>query len=137
MRAHGVEAVVLVEAGRLHGVVTSADLIAWLADGTGEPGQPVGSLVSVPSVAVSPTASVADGVLTMGAAHAAALAITADGRANCELQALVTAADFSAAFGDQPIAIVRGIRSASGTPELPRPSLHSRSSGSNAAQPAR
>jgi CBS domain-containing protein len=99
-------------------VVSSADLIAWLAGGSGNPAEPVGHLLNGPLVAVSPTASIADAVLTMGAADSAALAITADGSAGGELQALVTASDLATAFGDQPVAILREIRRASGTAAL-------------------
>ena len=116
LRTHGVDAMAVVEKGRLIGVVTSADLIAWLADGSGDPQQPIGNLVRGAPITVAPATSIADGVLTMGTA--AAVAITADGKADGELQALVTAADLSQVFGDQPVSILRDIRGASGTPEL-------------------
>jgi CBS domain-containing protein len=118
MGTRSVDAIAVVEKGRVIGVVTSTDLIAWLADGTGNPEQPVGDLVRGGPIAVSPAASIADGVLTMGAAAAAALAITADGKADGELHALVTAADLSQVFGDQPVSILREIRGAAGTAEL-------------------
>jgi CBS domain-containing protein len=118
MRAQGVDAMAVLEQGRLRGVVTSADLIAWLADGTGGLDQAVGDLLHGSLTAISPAASIADGVLTMGAAGSGALAITADGEPDGELHALVTAADFAPVFGDQPVSILREIRCASGTPEL-------------------
>ena len=68
--------------------------------------------------AIAPEASVADGVLTMGATGATALAITADGKPDGELHALVTTADLASAFGDQPVSILRDVRHASSTSEL-------------------
>ena len=118
MRTQSVDAIAVVEKGRLIGVVSAGDLIAWLADGTGEPEQPVGGLLRGSPIAVSPAASIADGVLTMGTTGSAALAITSDGKPDGELHALVTVADLAPAFGDQPVSILRAIRDASGTPEL-------------------
>ena len=118
MRAQGVDAIAVVEQGRLRGVVTSADLIVWLADGNGGLDQAVGNLLHGSLIALSPAASIADGVLTMGAAGSGALAITADGEPDGELHALVTAADLAPVFGDQPVSILREIRRASTTPEL-------------------
>lgn len=118
MRAQGVDAIAVVEQGRLRGVITSSDLIAWLADGNGGLDQEVGNLVHGSLTAMSPTASIADGVLRMGAAGSGALAITGDGDPDGELHALVTAADLAPVFGDQPVSILREIRRASGTPEL-------------------
>ena len=118
MRAQGVDAIAVVDQGRLRGVVTSSDLIAWLADGNGRRDQTVGNLVQGSLTAMSPAASIADGVLTMGAAGSGALAITAGGDPDGELHALVTVADLAAVFGDQPVSILREVRRASGTPEL-------------------
>jgi CBS domain-containing protein len=117
MRAQGVDAMAVVEQGRLRGIVTSADLIAWLADGNGGLDQAIGNLLHGSPTAMSPAASIADGVLTMGAGSGA-LAITADGDPDGELHALVTAADLAPVFGDQPVSILRQIRRASGTSEL-------------------
>jgi CBS domain-containing protein len=118
MRTQSVDAVAVVENSQLIGVMTSGDLIAWLANSAGDPEQPVRTLLHDSPVAVSPATSIADGVLTMGTAGSAALAITADGRPDGELHALVTAGDLSPAFGDQPVFLLRDIRGASGTAEL-------------------
>lgn len=118
LRAQGVDAMAVVEGGRLRGVVTAADLIAWLADGNGGLDQAVGDLLHGSFTAMSPATSIADGVLTMAAAQSGALAITADGDPDGELHALVTPADLAPVFGDQPVSILREIRRASGTPEL-------------------
>ena len=118
MRAQGVDALAVVEQGRLRGVVTSADLIAWLADGNGGVDQAVGNLLRGSLIAMSPAASIADGVLTLAGVGAGALAITADGHPDGELHALITVADLAPVFGDQPASIVRDIRRASSTQEL-------------------
>ncbi len=119
MRRHGVDAVAVIDADRRpRGVLTSSDLLAWIADGGGSPDQPVANLLVGLPPAAAPDASVADGVLTMGAADAGALAITADGTPGGEFHALVTAADLSMVFGDQPMPLLREIRRASGTSEL-------------------
>jgi CBS domain-containing protein len=119
MRAGGVDAIAVLDADRTaRGIITSSDLVAWVADGDGSPDQPVARLLQQSPVALSAAASVADGVLTMGAAGAAALAITTDGKPDGELHALVTAADLATVFGDQPVSILRDVRRASSTSEL-------------------
>jgi CBS domain-containing protein len=119
MRRRGVDAIAVVDDDRrLCGLVSATDLLAWLADGNGTPDQPVANLLGSSPVALSPTASVADGVLAMGAAGSAALAITADGRPDSELHALITAADLASVFGDQPVSILSDVRRASSTTEL-------------------
>ena len=57
-------------------------------------------------------------MLAIAEAGADALAVTSDGSANGRLHRLVTSADIGRAFGDQPTAILRGIRLASTTAEL-------------------
>lgn len=118
MRDHGVEAIAVVGGGRAYGIVTAADLIAWLAEAEDTTDQPVSTLLRQPLVALSPTASVADGVLTIGASESAALAITEDGDAGSELHAVVTGNDLAQAFGDQPASILRDVRRASTAAQL-------------------
>jgi CBS domain-containing protein len=119
MRAGGVEAIAVLDAdGRARGVLTPDDLLAWLADGNGSRDESLSALLRRAPVAVSPTATVADGVLAIGTANAPALAITADGTTDGELHALVTAADLASAFDDQPVSILRDVRHASNTSEL-------------------
>ena len=118
MRANGVDALAVVDADRrTRGVVTASDLLAWLADGDGTRDEPV-ERVLTPPVALAADTSVTDGVLTMSAAGAAALAITADGTPTGEIHALVTAADLASVFGDQPVSIIRDVHRASNTSEL-------------------
>jgi CBS domain-containing protein len=76
------------------------------------------NVLQEPPVALSPDASVADGVLAMGTAGAAALAITGDGTTDARLHAIVTAANLAPVFGDQPVWLLREIRSAADVREL-------------------
>ena len=87
-----------------------------MADG-GDVHQPV-ALVTAPPVAVTPDASVADAVLAMETAGASALVLTTDGTSSGSVQALVTASDLGRLFGEQPAALMRGIRAATSTTEL-------------------
>lgn len=103
---------------RARGVLTVDALLQWMANGGGDARQPVERLLTAPLVAVTPNASVADAVLTMEATGAGALAITTDGTPSGSLQALVTADDLGRLFGEQPAALVRGIRSATSTAQL-------------------
>ena len=103
---------------RALGVVTVETLLEWVANGGGDGSEPVERLVTDPPVAVTPDASVADAVLAMEAAGASALAMTTNGEPGGRLQALVTAGDLGRLFGEQPAALMRGIRSAAGTAEL-------------------
>jgi len=119
MRAHDVDALAAIDVDRRPcGVLTSTDLVAWIADGNFNADHAVATILNGAPVALSADASVVDGVLTMGAAGAAAVAITADGTSGSELHALVTAADLASVFGDQPVAILRDVRRASSTSEL-------------------
>ncbi len=119
LQTNAIDAIAVLDAhSHVAGIVTSQDLVGWIADGRGSSEQPVATLLAGPPAALPPTASVADGVLTMGAANAVALAITADGTPKGELHALVTAADLASVFGDQPVSILREIRRAGTTPEL-------------------
>jgi CBS domain-containing protein len=119
MRTNGVDAIVVISADRRpRGVLTAADLVAWIAVGAGNAEQPVADLLAALPVTLAPDASVADGVLAMAAAGSAALAITQDGTPNGEFHALVTSADLVAMFGDQPSLLLREIRGASAVAEL-------------------
>ena len=119
MRAHGVDALAVIDVDRRPcGVVTSSDLLAWIADGHDNHDAAVVTILHGPPIALSADASVADGVLTMGAAGAAAVAITADGTSDGELHAVVTVTDLASVFGDQPASILREVQRASSTSEL-------------------
>jgi CBS domain-containing protein len=103
---------------RIEGVVTSDALLAWIAAGAGSADQPIAGLMRESPPAVGSAATITDAVLAIADAGADALAVTADGSSNGRLQRLVTPADIGRGFGDQPIAILRGIRLATTTAEL-------------------
>ena len=119
MIATGSDAVAVVDADRrARAVVGERALLAWVAAGAGRADQPVAALARPAPPAVGSGASVIDGMLAIAEAGADALAVTSDGSAGGQLRALVTPRDIARVFGDQPIAILRDIRLASGTREL-------------------
>ena len=103
---------------RARGVLTSDALLAWVADGAGNAEQPVETLLDGAPATLAPDASVADGVLAMGAEDTDAVAITEDGTAGGRVHALVTRHDLAPLFGENPAALLREVRGAAGTEEL-------------------
>jgi CBS domain-containing protein len=113
------DALIVLDAGqRVHGMLTPDTVLAWVAEGAGSAGLPVGTIVRQAPATVSPDTSVADGLLKMGAADIGALAITDDGTANGRVQALVTRRDLAPLFGDEPTALLRRVHTAADTGEL-------------------
>ena len=113
------EALAVVDSSkRIRGVVTIDSLLHWLAQGDGDVEQPVERIVTGPPTVVAPDTSVADAVLAMEGLRVSALAITTNAAADGGLQAIVTAADLSQLFGEQPSTILRGIHAARTTAEL-------------------
>ena len=111
MLATGSDAIAVVdEANRLQAVATVDTLLAWVAGGAGTADQRIGLLLGAGPPSVGPDASVTDGALVLAEAGADAVAVTSDGSARGELQALVTSRDVARAFGDQPVSILREIR---------------------------
>ena len=117
--ASGADAVAVVDGDRrLRAAVTVDAVLAWVASGGGDAGQPLTALKSNAPPVVSAAAMVTDGVLTMLEADADGLAVTSDGSPAGELQAFVTAADLGRVFGDRPVSIRRAIRRASAIGQL-------------------
>jgi len=113
-----VEAIAIVDAQhRVQGVVTLDRLLGWIGSGGGNAQEAVTMLIS-PPVTVAPDTSVTDGVLAMESVGVTALTITSDGSTGGSLQALVTARDLAPIFGEQPSALLRGVRHATSTSEL-------------------
>jgi CBS domain-containing protein len=113
------DALAVVDAAqRTRGVVTVEAVLRWVAHGGGDVSRPVECLVTGPPVTVTPDASAADAVLAMEDGDSGALVMTADGEPSGSLQAVVTASDLAGLFGEQPSALVRGIRSATSAAEL-------------------
>lgn len=108
--AAGTEALAIVGASeRVEGVVTQQALIAWLAGGGGDAGQPVMSIASAPTTALRPDASATDAVLALAESGADGVPMTSDGTVAGSLRALVTAPQLARAFGDRPVGILREI----------------------------
>lgn len=120
MLTTGAEAVAVLDSKqRARGVVTSSAILEWIEAGAGDAGQPATKLLrdaAPPAIALN--ASVAEGVLAMGAAAAGALAITSDGTSKGRLHAIVTHRDLEKVFGDQPVAILSEIERARNLPAL-------------------
>jgi CBS domain-containing protein len=108
--AAGADAVAVVDGElRARAIVTSHELLEWIASGHGDLDQPISHLMTAPPATVRADATVTDGVLAMAAAGNGALALTADGAAGGRVHAIVTARDVSAVFGDQPVWILRDV----------------------------
>ena len=103
---------------RVRALVTADSVLAWVAAGGGRAEQPITGLLQGAPPAVGAAASVADGLMAIAEADAAAVAMTSDGTPDGQLHALVTATDIARVFGDQPISILREIRRAATTREL-------------------
>ena len=106
----GADAVAVVDdAQRAQAIVTSHDLLEWIARGDGDLDQPISRVMTAPPTTVRPDAAVTDGVLAMSASKNGSLVLTADGGAGGRVHAIVTARDVTAVFGDQPVSILRDI----------------------------
>jgi CBS domain-containing protein len=112
------DSVLVTEDNRARGVLTSDAVLAWVAAGAGNARQPVETLLRGLPASVAPDASVADGVLAMGAQDADAVAITEDGTAGGRVHALISRNDLAPLFGENPATLLREIRGASTTGEL-------------------
>ncbi len=117
--AGGADAVAVVDdALRAQAIVTSHDLLAWIASGDGDLDQPISRVMTAPPTTVRPDGTVTDGVLAMAASKIGALALTADGGAGGRVHAIVTARDVAPVFGDQPVSILRDVDRARTVDEL-------------------
>lgn len=107
------------EADAVKGVLTAETLLGWVAAGAGDARtQAVEDLLASPPVIVPAHASVTDGVIEMGRTGTSVLAMTSDGTASGQLQALISRADLAPLFGEQPGALLREIRLARSVGEL-------------------
>lgn len=123
----GADAIAVVDEHlRPRGVVTTRDLVEWIARHDAGRDEPVGRLLHARPGTVKPDAPVTDGVLAMAESKGGALAITADGSVDAPVQAVVTARDVAPVFGDQPVSILREIDLASGLDELRALNLRAR-----------
>jgi len=119
MARTGVDAVAVVDAeSRPVGVVTLASLLTWIAEGGGHATDSVSSVQTAPLPTVRPDATMADGVIAMGASECGAVAMTSDGTPAGHLLAVVAPKDLAPAFGDQPAVILREIARAAHLEQL-------------------
>ena len=119
MLATGSDAIAIVDdTRRVQALATVDAVLAWVAGGAGDAGQPIAALLRSVPPAIGSSATVTDGVLAMAEADADALAVTSDGTSIGQLQTLVTSRDVARAFGDQPISILQEIRLAPNTQRL-------------------
>lgn len=119
MLTTGADAIAVLDSEhRARAVLTAISFLEWIEEGGGDSQEPIASLLRRAPLAIASDASVTDGVLAMGAADAAALAITWDGTLNGRLHAIVTSRDLGQVFGDQPVAILREIPRAADTQAL-------------------
>jgi CBS domain-containing protein len=95
------------------GVVTSQAVLRWVAAGAGRAGDPLAAVMLDAPSTLGPAASIADGVMAIGASAAGAVAMTADGGVSGRLLSVVTPRDLTPVFGDEPAAILQAIRRAS------------------------
>lgn len=109
----GAPAIALTSEGEFVAILTTADLLQWIAAGASNPHQPAAQIARNGAVTVSPQTLVSDCVLAMAESRAGAAALTGDGTPRSELQRIVTATSLTPAFGDHPVAILREIGSAS------------------------
>jgi len=102
---------VLTDDGRIAGVLTAEDLVGWSAAGGGAANeQSVGELVNARIPVFAPDAFVSDAILALCGTGVGAVAMTADGTPTGTMQALITTADLSRFFGDQPADLLNEIR---------------------------
>jgi CBS domain-containing protein len=110
MLAIGADAIAVLDSERrVSAVVTAFTFLKWIEGGGEDSRAPISSLLQTLPPAMAPDASVADGVLAMGSADAAALVMTSDGTLQGRVHAVMTSRDLEPVFGDQPVAILREI----------------------------
>jgi len=112
LKESGVEALALTNGDGIVALLTTADLLQWIAAGAANPEQPAQSIASDGYLAVAPQTSVSDCILAMAESSANAAAITDDGSQYAALQGVVTASILTPAFGDHPLTILHQIAAA-------------------------
>ena len=108
----GVEALALTNGDPVVALLTTADLLQWIAAGAVNPEQPAQSIASASYLAVALQTSVSACILAMAESSANAAAIAEDGSQHSTLHGIVTASLLTPAFGDHPLTILQQIASA-------------------------
>lgn len=108
----GGQALALTDGAGPCALLTSAELLLWIAEGAVDPEQPASNIARAATITVGPQTSVSDCVLAMAESHAGAAVLTTDGSPRTPLQTIVTASSLVPAFGDHPITILQEIGAA-------------------------
>ncbi|MGJ5819327.1 putative nucleotidyltransferase substrate binding domain-containing protein [Paludibaculum fermentans] len=108
----GAQAIALTEDGAFSAILTSADLLRWVAAGASNPRQPASNIANADPITVAPNTLVSDCVLAMAQSGTHAAALTNDGSPGSTLERIITIPSLTQAFGDHPVAILREIVSA-------------------------
>jgi CBS domain-containing protein len=108
----GAKALALMGSGGIAALLTTEDLIEWIAAGAQEPEQPALNIAAKSAVTFASQMLVSDCVLAIAEAQTGAGAVTSDGSARSALQTIVNASSLAPAFGDHPLAILQEIASA-------------------------
>jgi CBS domain-containing protein len=112
------QAIALMDGGEVAALLTSADLLRWIAGGALNPEQPARNIARAHAVIVSPRTLVSDCILAMARSGVSAAALTSDGCQHGTLQSTLTAPIIltvpilAPAFGDHPVAILHEITAA-------------------------
>lgn len=110
MSAAGARAIAVVDgSGQLTGVLGGEGLLQALGSPGFKPSQPVSGLMNGSPCVVPADATVSQCVVAMAEAGANVAAITEGGSRSGRLHGLITSADLTTAFGDQPGVILREI----------------------------
>ena len=112
LRGADASAIAVMEGPRMLGLVSVSDILGWVASGESA-SHPVRDLMRAAPPAIAPHAHISDCVLTMSRTESPVVALTADGTAGGGLLRLLGAADVQAAFGDNPVVLLREIEHAS------------------------
>jgi CBS domain-containing protein len=114
----GAQVIALTNEGKVSGLLTTADLVNWVAQGGVDAEQPARSIAGAVPVSVAPQIAVSDCVIAMAESRASAAGLTNDGSRNGELGSIITASSLAPAFGDHPITILDAIAGARSTKVL-------------------
>lgn len=102
----GAQALALVDGDNVGSLLTTADLVDWIARGAENLQQSARNIARETLVTLAPQTLVSDAVLVMTEQRVSAAALTSDGTPRTALQSIVTAASLAPAFGDHPMAIL-------------------------------
>lgn len=112
LRESAAPSIILTNETGVTALLTTNDLLDWIADGAADSDQPASSIARTTPVTVAPTTLISDCTLAMAEAHAPAAVLTADGKPHSPIQRVITHSSLAPVFGDHPIALLDEINSA-------------------------